>query len=92
MALEFLTKLFGSKNERELDRIQAIVLSMTPEERTKPQIINGKRRKRIADGSGTSVQQVNKLIKQFSEMKKMMKRMAGKGGKESEKDRQKGRA
>jgi signal recognition particle subunit SRP54 len=68
-------------DERELDRIQAIVLSMTAEERAKPQIINGKRRKRIADGSGTSVQQVNKLIKQFSEMKKMMKRMSGKGRK-----------
>jgi signal recognition particle subunit SRP54 len=68
-------------DERELDRIQAIVLSMTAEERAKPQIINGKRRKRIADGSGTSVQQVNKLIKQFSEMKKMMKRMSGKGKK-----------
>lgn len=68
-------------DERELDRIQAIVLSMTPEERRKPQIINGKRRKRIAAGSGTSVQQVNRLIKQFSEMKKMMKRMSGKGGK-----------
>ena len=66
-------------DERELDRIQAIVLSMTPYERANPRIINGKRRKRIADGSGTSVQQVNKLIKQFSEMKKMMKRMSGKG-------------
>lgn len=68
-------------DERELDRIQAIVLSMTPDERKNPKIINGKRRKRIADGSGTSVQQVNKLIKQFSEMKKMMKRMSSKGGK-----------
>jgi signal recognition particle subunit SRP54 len=67
-------------DERELDRIQAIVLSMTPQERAKPQIINGKRRKRIADGSGTSVQQVNRLIKQFAEMKKMMKKMTGKGG------------
>ncbi|MGK2878200.1 MAG: signal recognition particle protein [Solirubrobacterales bacterium] len=68
-------------DERELDRIQAIVLSMTPEERRNPKIINGKRRVRIANGSGTSVQQVNKLIKQFSEMKKMMKRMTGKGKK-----------
>lgn len=68
-------------DERELDRIQAIVLSMTPQERGNPKIINGKRRKRIAAGSGTSVQQVNKLIKQFSEMKKMMKRMNAKGGK-----------
>ena len=64
-------------DERELDRIQAIVLSMTAEERAKPQIINGKRRKRIADGSGTSIQQVNRLIKQFAEMKKMMKKMQG---------------
>jgi signal recognition particle subunit SRP54 len=68
-------------DERELDRIQAIVLSMTPTERANPKIINGKRRVRIANGSGTSVQQVNKLIKQFSEMKKMMKRMSGKGKK-----------
>ncbi|MGB0873118.1 MAG: signal recognition particle protein [Solirubrobacterales bacterium] len=68
-------------DERELDRIQAIVLSMTPKERNNPKIINGKRRKRIAAGSGTSVQQVNKLIKQFAEMKKMMKRMTSKGGK-----------
>ncbi len=68
-------------DERELDRIQAIVLSMTPKERSNPKIINGKRRKRIAAGSGTSVQQVNKLIKQFAEMKKMMKRMTAKGGK-----------
>jgi signal recognition particle subunit SRP54 len=66
-------------DEKELDRIQAIVLSMTPQERANPKIINGKRRVRIAAGSGTSVQQVNKLIKQFSEMKKMMKRMTGKG-------------
>ncbi|MGH2958817.1 MAG: signal recognition particle protein [Solirubrobacterales bacterium] len=68
-------------DEKELDRIQAIVLSMTPQERSNPKIINGKRRVRIANGSGTSVQQVNKLIKQFSEMKKMMKRMSGKGKK-----------
>jgi signal recognition particle subunit SRP54 len=68
-------------DEKELDRIQAIVLSMTPQERANPKIINGKRRVRIAKGSGTSVQQVNKLIKQFSEMKKMMKRMTGKGKK-----------
>ena len=50
---------------------------MTPHERRNPQIINGKRRKRIAEGSGTSIQQVNRLIKQFAEMKKMMKKMQG---------------
>ncbi|MBI4898024.1 MAG: signal recognition particle protein [Actinobacteria bacterium] len=62
-------------DERELDRVQAIVLSMTPKERGNPKIINGQRRKRIAAGSGTSIQQVNRLIKQFAEMRKMMKKM-----------------
>jgi signal recognition particle subunit SRP54 len=60
-------------DERELDRIQAIVLSMTQEERRRPEIIKGSRRLRIAKGSGTSVQQVNQLIKQFDQMKKMMR-------------------
>jgi signal recognition particle subunit SRP54 len=60
-------------DERELDRIEAIVTSMTAEERRRPQIINGSRRKRIASGSGTSVQAVNQLIKQFAQMQKMMR-------------------
>jgi signal recognition particle subunit SRP54 len=60
-------------DERELDRIEAIVTSMTTEERRRPQIINGSRRKRIAAGSGTSVQAVNQLIKQFGQMQKMMR-------------------
>jgi signal recognition particle subunit SRP54 len=60
-------------DERELDRIEAIVTSMTHEERRRPQIINGSRRKRIATGSGTSVQAVNQLIKQFAQMQKMMR-------------------
>ncbi len=60
--------------------IEAIIRSMTPEERKDPKILNGSRRKRIADGSGTSVQEVNRLIKQFSETRKMMKKMKeGKG-------------
>jgi len=69
-------------DEREIDRVQAIILSMTPLERRNPQIIKGSRRKRIATGSGTSVQQVNRLIKQFSEMRKVMKRVSksGRGG------------
>jgi signal recognition particle subunit SRP54 len=62
-------------DERELDRIEAIVLSMTPEERRRPQMINGSRRARIAAGSGTSVQQVNGLIKQFAQMRKVMKQL-----------------
>jgi len=65
-------------DERELDRIQAIVLSMTPKERRRPEIINGSRRLRIARGSGTNVQQVNRLIKQFSQMRKVM-RQVGRG-------------
>ena len=61
--------------------IEAIIQSMTPEERKDPKVLNGSRRKRIAQGSGTNVQEVNKLIKQFSETRKMMKKMKnGKGG------------
>ena len=56
-------------------KIEAIIQSMTPEERNKPAIINGSRRKRIAGGSGTSVQDVNRLLKQFTDMQKMMKRL-----------------
>jgi signal recognition particle subunit SRP54 len=69
-------QLRGMKvDERELDRVQAIVLSMTPEERRRPELIKGSRRLRIARGSGTSVQQVNRLIKQFAQMRKVMRQM-----------------
>ena len=61
--------------------IEAIIHSMTPTERTQPSVINGSRKKRIASGSGTSVQQVNQLLKQFDQMSKMMKMMQGGGGK-----------
>ncbi len=61
--------------------IEAIIHSMTPEERRKPGIINGSRKKRIARGSGTSVQEVNQLLKQFNQMSKMMKMMQGGKGK-----------
>ena len=54
-------------------RVEAIILSMTPEERRRPELIKGGRRLRIAKGSGTTVQQVNQLVKQFGEMRKMMK-------------------
>jgi len=60
-------------DERELDRVEAIILSMTAEERRRPELIKGSRRLRIAKGSGTTVQQVNQLVKQFGEMRKMMK-------------------
>ncbi len=62
-------------DERELDRIQAIILAMTPEERRKPELIKGSRRLRIARGSGTSVQQVNRLVKQFGQMRKVIKQV-----------------
>ena len=62
-------------DEREIDRLQAIITSMTPEERANPSIINGSRRRRIARGSGTTVQAVNQLIKQFGQMQKVMKQL-----------------
>jgi signal recognition particle subunit SRP54 len=63
-------------DERELDRVEAIILSMTPQERANPGLINGSRRKRIATGSGTKVQHVNQLVKQFDQMRKLMKQVA----------------
>ena len=62
--------------------IEAIIRSMTPEERTNPEILNGSRRARIAKGSGTDVQEVNRLIKQFDETRKMMRKMTSGGGKQ----------
>jgi signal recognition particle subunit SRP54 len=61
-------------DDNEMGKIEAIILSMTPRERDKPALINGSRRLRIARGSGTTVQQVNRLLKQFEQMKKMMKK------------------
>lgn len=63
-------------DEKQLARTEAIVLSMTKKERAKPEIINGSRRKRIAAGSGCSVEDVNRLLKQFEQMKKMMKQLS----------------
>jgi signal recognition particle subunit SRP54 len=63
-------------DERQLDRTEAIILSMTPAERHDPTLIKGKRRKRIADGSGTRVQEVRALVKQFDQMRVMMRSMA----------------
>src|SRR5690554_1583969 len=63
--------------------IEAIIRSMTPTERSNPEILNGSRRSRIAKGSGTEVQEVNKLIKQFDETRKMMRKMTTGGGKQA---------
>jgi signal recognition particle subunit SRP54 len=70
-------------DDSQLARIEAIIRSMTPEERRKPKILNGRRRKRIAAGSGTTVPEVNRLVKQFGEIQKIMKsasKMAGQQG------------
>jgi len=63
-------------DEKAMKRVEAIVLSMTPKERRDPELINGSRKKRIAAGSGTSVQEVNKLLNQFRDMRKMMRQLA----------------
>ena len=69
-----------SVDEKQLARTEAIVLSMTKKERAKPEIINGSRRKRIAAGSGCTVEDVNRLLKQFEQMKKMMKQLSSSKG------------
>jgi signal recognition particle subunit SRP54 len=67
-------------DEKQMSRVEAIIGSMTPEERRKQHIINGSRRKRIARGSGTSVEEVNRLLKQFVQMQKMLKQLGGMTG------------
>ncbi len=65
----------GAVDERSLGRVEAIIDSMTPDERARPEMIDGSRRRRIARGSGTSIQDVNRLLKQFEEAKKLLKRV-----------------
>ena len=67
-------------DEQQIGRVEAIICAMTPAERRNHQIINGSRRKRIARGSGTSVEEVNRLLKQFIQMRKMLKTLGGFGG------------
>jgi signal recognition particle subunit SRP54 len=68
-------------DDKQLVKVESIIQSMTKEERTKPKILNGSRRKRIAIGSGNTIQDVNRLIKQYAEMQKMMKQLNSAGGK-----------
>ena len=77
----------GEADDGALDRIEAIVFSMTPAERARPQIINGARRERIARGSGSQVYDVNQLLKQFSEMRKMMKQFQSQSSKQKKRMR-----
>ncbi len=71
----------GEADEGQLQKVEAMIDSMTPGERRDPSLLNGSRRKRVARGSGSTVQDVNRLLKQFVQMRKMMKSMAGTGGK-----------
>ena len=66
-------------DDRQIDRVQAIILSMTPEERSNPNVMNPSRKRRIAAGSGRTVEEVNRLIKQVEQMQKMLKQMNSKG-------------
>ncbi|MCM1544450.1 MAG: signal recognition particle protein [Ruminococcus sp.] len=72
-------------DERQFDRMQAIILSMTPKERTKPDIINPSRKRRIAAGCGMQVEDVNRLLSQYRQMQKMFKQFSGKSGKKMRK-------
>jgi signal recognition particle subunit SRP54 len=73
--------------ESSLKKTEAIISSMTRRERQLPDLLNGSRRRRIASGSGTTVQDVNQLVKQFRDMQKMMKQMGIMGGKKGKKNR-----
>ncbi len=67
-------------DEQRMSQVEAIILSMTPQERSNPRLLNGSRRRRVASGSGTSPSQVNQLLNQYRQMQKMMKRISGPGG------------
>ncbi|MGN1081515.1 MAG: signal recognition particle protein, partial [Acutalibacteraceae bacterium] len=70
-------------DERRFDRIEAIIKSMTPKERAKPDIINPSRKRRIAAGSGTKVEDVNMLLRQYEQIKKMFRQIGGKKGRKN---------
>lgn len=92
-----MSQIADMVDEKQLDRIQAIIRGMTPAERQDPKILNASRRKRIANGSGVSVSEVNQLVERFFEAKKMMGKMAGQfgmggmGGRSATKKKPKGR-
>ena len=78
--LKQLSEQRGQVDDKQLGRVEAIINSMTPAERRNHAILNGNRRKRIAKGSGTKVEDVNRVLKQFVEMRKMLKAMTGMTG------------
>jgi signal recognition particle subunit SRP54 len=75
-----MLKQVKAADPKRMKHVEAIVLSMTPAERKTPGVMNGSRRARVARGSGRPVSEVNRLLEQFREMQKMMKKMAGGGG------------
>ena len=80
-----LGNMMGGRNlqnvdEKRMSQVEAIILSMTPQERANPKLLNGSRRRRVANGSGTSPSQVNQLLGQYRQMQKMMRRISGPGG------------
>jgi signal recognition particle subunit SRP54 len=79
-SIKELTAAKDQVDAKQINRVEAIINSMTPQERNNHQVINGSRRKRIARGSGTSVEEVNRLLKQFVQMKKMLKTIGGMAG------------
>ncbi|MFS0553001.1 signal recognition particle protein [Brevibacillus sp. 179-C9.3 HS] len=87
-----MNKMKGKMNvdEKQIARVEAIAKSMTKQERANPDLLNANRRKRIANGSGTSIQEVNRFLKQFEEMKKMMKQFSGAADKMVKKSKKKG--
>jgi len=74
-------------DEKQMDRVEAIILSMTPQERANPDLLNSSRKKRIANGAGVDLAEVNRLVKQFEQSRKMMKQMSGMMGKSGKKGR-----
>ena len=70
----------AQRGEKEMKKMEAIIFSMTPAERDKPSMIDPKRKRRIAAGSGTRVEDVNRVLRQFEQMQKMMKQFSGKKG------------
>jgi len=77
---QYAKELPEEQTEKQFGRIEAIINSMTPGERSDPDILNARRRQRIAKGSGTTVQDVNELMREFKQMQKMMQQL-GRGGK-----------
>ena len=74
-------------DDKSIKRIESIILSMTKEERSKPELINPSRKRRIAKGAGVDIAEVNRLMKQFEQSRKMMKQMSGLMGKKGKRGR-----